>query len=73
MRSTPLSVAAYHWQKTIFEPAVEKFKTITSDLDAVEMYCQILEHKWFLSEKAQHDVGHDAAIQDYLANIADIQ
>jgi hypothetical protein len=31
-----------------------------------ELYCQILEHKWYLSERAHHDVGHQAATDDYL-------
>jgi hypothetical protein len=31
-----------------------------------ELYCQVLEHKWYLSERAQRDVGHQAAIDDYL-------
>jgi hypothetical protein len=26
----------------------------------------VLEHKWFLSEKAKRDVGLDAAIEDYV-------
>jgi hypothetical protein len=38
-------------------------------MDAIESYCQILEHKWYLSERAGHDVGHLAAVEDYLANI----
>jgi hypothetical protein len=25
-----------------------------------------LEHKWYLSERAQRDVGHQAATDDYL-------
>ena len=72
-RSTPLSVAAYHWQKNIYEPTIARLNIfVKSDLDAAEMYCQVLEHKWFLSEKAQRDVGHEAATQDYLENISSI-
>jgi hypothetical protein len=40
------------------------------DMSLAELYCQVLEHKWFLSEKARHDVGHMAAVEDYIRNIA---
>lgn len=34
---------------------------------SAERYCQVQEHKWFLSEQAQEDVGLDGALEDYLA------
>jgi hypothetical protein len=34
--------------------------------DPCELYCQVLEHKWFLSEREQRDVGHQRALEDYL-------
>ncbi|MGW8251371.1 MAG: DUF4032 domain-containing protein, partial [Anaerolineales bacterium] len=71
--SVPLSAAAYHWLNHIYQPTVERLKPIVkSDFDTAELYCQVLEHKWYLSEKARRDVGHAAAIQDYLENIASI-
>ena len=35
-------------------------------VEATELYCQVLEHKWFLSERAQRDVGIETAMQDYV-------
>ena len=35
--------------------------------DAAELYAEVLEHKWFRSEQAQHDVGLETAIEDRLA------
>ncbi len=70
-RSTPLSAAAYHWQSTIYDPTIEKLRPfVKEDFDTAELYCQILEHKWYLSERVQRDVGHATAIEDYLTNIA---
>jgi hypothetical protein len=70
-RSTPLSAAAYHWQSTIYNPTIERLRPYAKeDFDTAELYCQILEHKWYLSERAQRDVGHTTAIEDYLLNIA---
>jgi hypothetical protein len=69
-RETPLSVAAFHWYEQIYLPVVSQAKPMLEAskprLNAVELYCQILEHKWYLSEKAHRDVGHRSAAQDYL-------
>ena len=31
-----------------------------------DRYCQVLEHKWFLSERAKKDVGLEAAMKAYV-------
>jgi hypothetical protein len=38
-------------------------------MDPAEIYHELLEHRWFLSERAQHDIGMDAAVEDYVTNI----
>ena len=68
-RNTPPSVAAFHWLNHLYLPTLEVLKPIIeSDLNEVELYCKLLEHKWYLSERARHDVGHQAAALD-LASI----
>ncbi len=70
-RSTPLSAAAYYWQKNIYEPTIQRLKpSIKPDMGEAELYCQVLEHKWYLSEKSRQDVGHQAATEDYLKNFS---
>jgi tRNA A-37 threonylcarbamoyl transferase component Bud32 len=68
-----MQAVAYHWLEHIYKPVIEQLKPLiknTSHLmfnaDPIELYCQILEHKWYLSERAQHDVGHVAAVDDYI-------
>lgn len=66
-RSLPLSAAAYHWLEKIYQPTLEKLKPLAdTDLSPAELYCQVLEHKWYLSEQASRDVGHETASEDYL-------
>lgn len=66
-RSTPLSVAAYYWLENYYTPVTEKLNPLTGEnLTPAELYCQVLEHKWYLSEKAHRDVGHQMATQDFL-------
>jgi len=45
------------------------------DHDQLKLYnsCQVLEiekHKWYLSERLQHDVGFSAAAMDWIKNYA---
>jgi hypothetical protein len=69
-RSTPLSLAAFKWLQEIYLPALDGIRSLfTDDSDPAELYCQILEHKWYLSEKVEHDVGHQFAIEDFLRTI----
>jgi DNA-binding transcriptional MerR regulator len=72
-RAIPLSVAAYHWLQHTYLPTIELLKPSVinknradANNDLVELYCQVLEHKWYLSESAQRDVGHQAAVEDYV-------
>lgn len=67
-RSVPLSVAAYRWMEERFWPTTEKLqKEVRTPEDPPELYCQLLEHKWYLSEREKKDVGLQRATEDYLA------
>lgn len=64
-RSVPLSVAAYRWLTERYQVAARRLAPLVGrGGDAAEVYCQMLEHKWYLSERAKRDVGHERAIED---------
>lgn len=66
-RSVPLSVAAFRWLDERFRPTLNRFqKDLGPPADEAELYCQLLEHKWFLSERAKRDVGLEVSIKDYV-------
>jgi hypothetical protein len=71
-RSTPLSVAAYHWMEHYYKPVIQQLEPLlaatgkSEQSSPAELYCQVLEHKWYLSEQARRDVGHQAAVTDFL-------
>jgi hypothetical protein len=71
-RSMPLSVTAYHWLEHIYNPVTGILMPLTTDENTTlaELYCQVLEHKWYLSERAQRDVGHMAAAHDYVQHFS---
>ena len=66
----PDALAAYDWLTNVYQPTID---TIPSELrhrlaDA-EAYHQVLEHRWYLSEEAGHDVGMEAAINRYVSDV----
>jgi hypothetical protein len=51
------------WMLEIFEPVVGQLTEVMGDeIDPVQAYCDLLEVRWLLSERAGHDVGNQAAI-----------
>lgn len=69
-RSTPVSIAAFNWLHDFYQPVIDKLQPLLENsADPGELYCQVLEHKWYLSEAAQHDVGHQTAVEDFLRNV----
>jgi DNA-binding transcriptional MerR regulator len=66
-REFPTSVAAFRWLTESWQPTLAQLGSLVkTEADASERYCQVLEHKWFMSEAAQADVGMDAALASYL-------
>lgn len=65
-RSIPLSTAAFRWLEERFHPTVQQLQPVSGVTDVSELYCQVLEHKWFLSERAKKDVGLKRAVLDYI-------
>lgn len=67
-RSVSMSAAAFAWLEERYRPTVQALKAIETEVEPAELYCQLLEHKWYLSEAAQRDVGLEAALASFIAN-----
>jgi hypothetical protein len=59
--------AARRWLREVLNPTLRRLRPAIHGRDAIQAYCDVLEHKWLLSERAGRDVGLDAAIGAYLA------
>ncbi len=69
-RRVPESVAASRWLAEIYRPTMARIPPeLRSRLDEAEMFHEILEHRWFLSEAAGKDVGTRAAVDDYIRTV----
>jgi hypothetical protein len=59
--------AADRWLREVYRPTQARIAGVVGpDRDLVQAYCDLLEHKWLLSERAGGDVGLEAAIESYL-------
>jgi len=65
-RSVSLSAAGFAWLEERYRPAVKEFSRLESGVEPAELYCLLLEHKWYMSEAAQQDVGFEAALTSFL-------
>jgi hypothetical protein len=61
-------VLAHRWVREVFRPTISAVpQDLRSHLDAAELYHQLLEHRWQLSERAQRDISLAAAVADFIA------
>lgn len=58
---------ARRWRREVLEPTLRRLLPVIGRRDPIQAYCDVLEHKWLLSERAGRDVGLEAAIAAYLA------
>jgi hypothetical protein len=65
-RSVPLAQAAFRWLNERFQPTTQRLANLPRTEEVTELYCELLEHKWFLSEEAKRDVGLESALEDFL-------
>ena len=69
-RRVPEVVAAARWLTEVYQPVVDGIPPhLRSRLDPPEVFHEVLEHRWFLSEAAGSDVGTTAAARDYFSRV----
>ncbi len=69
-RDLPEGVVAYRWLTERWDPTMAAIPTeLAGRLEPAEMYHQVLEHNWFLSEQAGQDVGLDVAVESYVESV----
>jgi hypothetical protein len=57
------ALAARRWMDEVLEPGMDRAHHALSGIgDPIQAYCDLLEVRWLLSERAAHDVGDTAAL-----------
>ncbi|MEY2415726.1 MAG: hypothetical protein QOH53_1060 [Ilumatobacteraceae bacterium] len=70
LRKVPETVAAARWLDERFEPTIDGVPPdLVGKLEPAELYHQVLEHLWFLSEAAGGDVGLGEAVTSYVRDV----
>ncbi|MFT4083552.1 MAG: DUF4032 domain-containing protein [Nocardioides sp.] len=63
-------VVAQRWLTEVYDQVLEAIpRTAYAKLEPVQMFHEILEHRWFMAEHAHHDVPLMDAVRDYVEKI----
>jgi hypothetical protein len=63
-------IAAAHWLTDVFEPVVKAIPTeLRGKLEPPELFHQLMDHRWYMSEEAGLDVGMHIALISFLDNV----
>ncbi len=63
-------IVAHEWLSRVFESVVRAVpRQLGSKLEPAEVFHEVLEHRWYLSERRGHDVELPDVVDDYLATV----
>jgi hypothetical protein len=66
----PIHESAKSWLHQVFDPTVELIPAdLRGRIESAQFFHEALEHRWYLSEKAGHDVGLDFAARRYIEDV----
>lgn len=60
------NVAAIQWRVQEFEPMLERLRNLDHVRDPIQTFCDLLYHRYTMSQGLGYDVGTDAAHDDWL-------
>jgi Domain of unknown function (DUF4032) len=65
-----IAIVAQEWLSTVYEPVTRTVpRDLTRKLEPAEVFHEVLEHSWYLSEKAGHDIPLEEVIADYIKKV----
>ena len=66
----PIAESAKRWLDEVFRPTVNQIPPeLEGRIELAQFFHEVLEHRWYLSEKAGHDVGLEFAAKTYVAEV----
>ena len=65
-----LEIVATDWMREVFEPTVRMIpREYRSQIEPAQFFHEVLTHRWYLAEKAGHDVPMGEAVTSYIDNV----
>ncbi len=63
----PIEIVATDWMREVFEPTVRMIPAeYRNQIEPAQFFHEVLTHRWYLAERAGHDVPMGVAIQSYI-------
>jgi len=63
-------IVAHEWLTTVFEPVVRAVpRELRGKLEPAEVFHEVLEHRWYESERAGHDIPLTDAVRSYVEKV----
>ena len=63
-------ILAHDWLSNVYEPVVRAVpRELRSRLEPAEIFHEVLEHRWYMSERAGHDTPIWDALRDYVSTV----
>ena len=68
--ATTVNETAFKWLTEVFNPIVNSVPAEhVGRVEPAQLFHEVLEHRWYLSEAAGHDVGLDLACKTYISDV----
>ena len=66
----PIYNSAKRWLDQVFRPTVDLIPPgLKGRIELAQFFHETLEHRWYLGERAGHDVGLEFAAKAYIADV----
>ncbi len=63
-------IVSHDWLARVYEPVTRAVpRELKTRLEPAELFHEVLEHRWYMSERAGRDTPIEEALQDYLATV----
>jgi len=63
-------MAAHEWVAQVFEPVIRAIpKDLQGKLESAEIFHQLLDHRWYISQNEKRDVPLAEAVSSYIDNV----
>jgi hypothetical protein len=61
---------AHAWVRQVFRPTIDAVpRELRRKLEPAQLFHEILDHRWFISQQAQRDIPMPEAAESYVENV----